>query len=558
VQNPTVPFGTLLGGHYRIERAVGAGAMGSVYEGVQEGLGRKVAIKLLHGNLAFDQDAIARFQREAQAAAALGHPNIVQVIDFQWPQGEPPFLVMEHLTGQTLAEAIHTAGRLDAVRTARVAAQIASALTAAHGAGIIHRDIKPDNVFLVSVPGVGEVAKVLDFGIAKLDRRGDAQLTSDGTMLGSPAYMAPEQARGGAIDPRADIFALGSTMYRALSGRLPFEAPSLNAMLFAIAEQHAPPLAQVAPGVDARIVAIVERAMQKDPAARFQSAAEMRSALESFANAPVASPSFTPAPPYAPNASMMVAQPAPARNSGGGAAIVIALLAVVFLVLAGGAGAAFFVLRSSASSVTVDPPSPNPVGPAPSSTLATNDPLAGPTHPGAVIPSRPTNVHDAGISPSGPNVPGPNSPVAPAGPPVTPDPLVTLDAGHIAPAPAPTHGGTMYSGVKPYCAGGTYNRFPLDTARGQIDAHMPQITACYVAAQYQAPDHQFVDYRFKVTKDGRVSTFLGNPAGATAERQPALDQCVARILVGVNVGKPDDNQDGEIIVDITARRPDNP
>jgi serine/threonine-protein kinase len=568
VQNPTVPFGRLLGGRYRIERALGSGAMGSVYEGTQEGLGRKVAIKLLHGNLAFDQDAIARFQREAQAAAALGHPNIVQVIDYQWPQGEPPFIVMEHLTGRTLADAIHTEGRLDPARAARIAAQIAGALTAAHGAGIIHRDIKPDNVFLVSVPGVGEVAKVLDFGIAKVDRRADAQLTADGTMLGSPAYMAPEQARGGAIDARADIFALGSTMYRALSGRLPFDAPSLNAILFAIAEQQPMPLAQATPGLDARIIAIVERAMQKDPAGRFQSAAEMRAALESFSVSPPPNMTSAAPSPYAPSQPpmgaapmMMPGQPAPAPSSGGGggAAIAVAIIAVVLLLFAGGGAAAFLMLRAGPRT-TVDT-SPSAVGPATS--LATNDPLAGPspgpTTPGAKIPVRPTNMHDAGISPNAPNGPvspsGPNAPVGPS--PIAPDPVNVVDAGH-APSPAPTPKGPMYSGASPRWSGGTYNKFTIDSSRAAIEARMGAITACYVKLQYQAPDHQFVDYRFRVTKDGRITAFLGGPAGASAERLPALDQCMTQALAGVNVGKAEDNQDGEIIVDITARRPDNP
>ncbi len=318
---PSLIMGTLLGGRYRIERPLGAGAMGSVYSAVQDGLGRKVAIKVLHGNLAADRDAVARFQREAQSAAALGHPNIVQVIDFLWPQNEPPFLVMEQLEGRPLAEAIRAAGKVDSMRIGRIARQVASALEAAHGAGIVHRDIKPDNIFLVDVPGLGETAKVLDFGIAKLTRPTDAQLTGDNTMLGSPAYMAPEQARGGPLDHRADIFSLGSTIYVALSGKLPFDASSLNALLFAITEQAPVPIAQLAPGTDPRIAAVVERAMQKDPRARFQSAAEMRVALEAIAaNAPVPG-SISSAPPGQ-SAAAYSAPPAPSTwNNGAHATI---------------------------------------------------------------------------------------------------------------------------------------------------------------------------------------------------------------------------------------------
>ena len=192
---------TLGGGAYRIGRLLGEGAMGAVYEGVQEALGRTVAIKILHASQGqLRQDQFARFQREAKTAAGLGHANIVQITDFQWLPGEPPFLVMERLVGQSLGGAMARGGRLAPQRVSFIAAQVLSALHAAHQAGIVHRDIKPDNVFLTLMAMVNDIVKVLDFGVAKL--LDEAPLTMVGAMIGSPAYMPPEQAFGRDVEQR--------------------------------------------------------------------------------------------------------------------------------------------------------------------------------------------------------------------------------------------------------------------------------------------------------------------------------------------------------------------
>ena len=607
---PSLQMGTLLGGRYRIERPLGAGAMGSVYSAVQDGLGRKVAIKVLHGNLAADRDAVARFQREAQSAAALGHPNIVQVIDFLWAQNEPPFLVMEHLEGRPLAEAIRVAGRLDSTRIARIARQVASALEAAHGAGIIHRDIKPDNIFLTDVPGVGETAKVLDFGIAKLTRPTDAQLTGDNTMLGSPAYMAPEQARGGALDHRADIFSLGSTIYVALSGKLPFDASSLNALLFAIAEQSPPPLAQLAPGTDPRMTAIVERAMQKDPRGRFQSAAEMRVALEAVVgNSSFVSPSAPPgqsaaaysappapstwnqnllaqptisAPPPAmplgpplipatpapmsPMAPMQpVMQPAPPimpspmqpspgapvvvpqQKSGAGAGAVIGILATLLvLVLLGGGGAAFFLLRGSASP-------PTGVDPSQSSAVGPSDPRQTPSASLSSATAANTTTPGALIPRGGkPSVVHDAGPGTPFTPPAIPSGIPAPATPSASPGNPPAHG-AMMSGLNVRCTGGTYGNFP--DAFPNINAQIGVVRPCYVQLQYTPPNHEFFAFRFFVGKDGKVQRFLGGPEGT--DRMAALDACVGPALSRINFGKAANGQDGEVIVDLQARLPGN-
>jgi len=209
--------GSTLGGRYLLRRRLGAGGMGVVYEAWQGDLGRTVAVKLI-GSL--DDETLARFQREARALASLGHPHIVQVYDFQARGGEPPFLVMELLNGESLADCIKRERRLAPARVARIGAHVASALSVAHRAGIVHRDIKPANVFLVSTPTLGEVSKVLDFGIAKVEGS-EGGLTQTGHVIGTLSYMSPEQAAGAPLDGRSDIYSLSACLFVALTGQKP-------------------------------------------------------------------------------------------------------------------------------------------------------------------------------------------------------------------------------------------------------------------------------------------------------------------------------------------------
>ena len=277
-----VHSGKVLAGRYSLGARLGAGGWGAVYAAVQTDLGRPVAIKVLHTNVALAPDGLARFEREAKAAAALGHPNIAQVSDFQTNPGEPPFLVMELLTGGTLGAALKAApGRkLAPARMAWIAYQILAGLEVAHRAGIIHRDIKPDNVFLVAMPGVEDHVKLLDFGIAKLSTDMNPRLTSTGTMLGSPAFMAPEQVKTSQVDHRVDLYAVGATMYLALSGRMPFDATTVHGLLVAILEERPTPLHELDPSMDPALSMVVARAMHKDADGRFASAGDMRRALE--------------------------------------------------------------------------------------------------------------------------------------------------------------------------------------------------------------------------------------------------------------------------------------
>ncbi|HRG95934.1 MAG TPA: protein kinase [Polyangiaceae bacterium] len=387
--------GALLAGAYRVGRLLGEGAAGAVYEGTQEVLGRPVAIKVLKTRVGHDEltaGQLERFGREARAAAALGHPNIVQVTDFH-AASSPPFLVMERLAGESLRAAIAREGRLPAGRVALIGTQLLDALGAAHAAGIVHRDVKPDNVFLARMAGVSDLVKVLDFGIAKLES--ERPLTAHGARMGSPAYMSPEQAAGRAADHRTDLYCAGATLYHALAGRLPFDTQSLGELLAWIAERPPTPLALAAPGLDPRMIAVVERAMAKDPAQRFQSAAEMQQALapllhgaprprtELYAPLPDPRASLAPGPPAAlvtaPAFTGTLAHagpPAPARRSARGpwlfvllggvmALAVVAIAASLYLGPLRGLGARGAPEEDGEGPLGYEPPAPPPPAPKP-------------------------------------------------------------------------------------------------------------------------------------------------------------------------------------------------
>ena len=279
--------GAVLGGRHRVGELLGTGGVGAVYEAVQEDLGRRVAIKVLHESLADDQRLLARLEREAKTTASLGHPNIIQVTDFQNRPGEPAFLVMDLLAGHTMGKAIRKEGHLPQKRVAFIAQQVLSALAAAHDGGIIHRDLKPDNVFLTSVAGVQDIVKLLDFGIAKLIRHMDSEvmLTKKGYSPGTPAYMSPEQIIGLGVDGRTDLYSLGVVMYRALTGKLPFSGDSNAAIVMAISRHVYAPMTRYRGDLDEDLAALVDRAMAKDPDDRFADARQMRGALDPWAEA---------------------------------------------------------------------------------------------------------------------------------------------------------------------------------------------------------------------------------------------------------------------------------
>ena len=233
-----------------------------------------VAIKVLDPRLASSSPARKRFLREARAAARLRHGNVVQIYAVE--ERPLPYLVMEYIPGQTLQQKHEQTGPLDVADVLRIGAQIARGLAAAHEQGLIHRDIKPGNILLDS--GSEPNIKITDFGLARA--ADDASLTRSGAVVGTPLYMAPEQANGGSLDHRADLFSLGSVLYTMASGRPPFRAPSPLAVLKRVTEDTPRPIRQIIPEVPQWLCDLIARLHAKDPAHRFQSAAEVAALLE--------------------------------------------------------------------------------------------------------------------------------------------------------------------------------------------------------------------------------------------------------------------------------------
>jgi serine/threonine-protein kinase len=274
--------GAVLGGRLVLGARLGAGSMGVVHEAVDRWTGARVAVKLMHPHLACDPELVARFEREVFAVAALGHPHVVRLLAYE-RTGPVPFFVMELLDGVTLGRVLREEPRLGVRRVAALGTQILAALGAAHRAGIVHRDIKPDNVVLCH-GAHGEIAKLLDFGTAKLLGEGcDLQLTREGVLMGTLSYMAPEQARGAAIDGRADLYALAALLYVALAGRRLFEAPSMPALLIAIQRETPAPLETLRPDVPPAMARVIDVALSKHPDERFPTAEAMADALAAAA-----------------------------------------------------------------------------------------------------------------------------------------------------------------------------------------------------------------------------------------------------------------------------------
>jgi len=271
--------------HYRILRPIGAGGMGQVYLAQDTRLGRKVALKLLSARFTRDQDRVYRFQREARAASALNHPNILTIHDIG-KIGETHFIATEFIDGQTLRRQMAN-GPMELPAALDIAVQVAYALAAAHAAGIIHRDIKPENIMLRPDGYI----KILDFGIAKLTVTLAAMIdcaaptisrseTRAGVVIGSPHYMSPEQARGLKVDGRTDLFSLGVVLYEMVTGRAPFEGATFSDVIVSILEKEPPPLGRYSPTATAALQRIVSRALHKDCEQRYQDAKELAHELK--------------------------------------------------------------------------------------------------------------------------------------------------------------------------------------------------------------------------------------------------------------------------------------
>jgi serine/threonine protein kinase len=272
-------IGAVLGGSYEVIRMVGEGGMGRVYEARHQRLTTKrFAVKMLHPDLARQPDVVTRFQREAEASSVISHPHVVDVYDVSSTPDGRPYIVAELLQGEELGNHLERVGQMTASGAAHVVRQVAAALGAAHTAGIVHRDVKPENVFL---SGEGSHVKVLDFGISKVGDNKDG-LTKTGTVMGTPDYMAPEQARGDKVDARADIYAAGAILYRAITGKKPFEGRDPMATLTAVLTEEPPRPSELNPGVPLSLELVIQKAMAKNPAERFQTMAELDAALAPF------------------------------------------------------------------------------------------------------------------------------------------------------------------------------------------------------------------------------------------------------------------------------------
>ncbi|WP_236604086.1 protein kinase domain-containing protein [Sandaracinus amylolyticus] len=286
-------LGATLDGRYRVLRKIAEGGMGAVYEGEQVALKRRVAIKVLHAHLARDADIVVRFRREALATTQIGHPHIVEVLDLGEMDDGSLFMVLELLEGRDLARVLKDEGPLPVARAAKIVAQVCEGVAAAHAKGIVHRDLKPENVFLTTREGDPtssadsrtdrrDFVKVLDFGVSKIRDSIDGAdaRTRTGTALGTPYYMAPEQAQGKRdVDHRADVYAIGVILFRILTGHHPFDDTSYPMLVLKICTEPAPRIAEWRTDVPRELVALVERMLAKEPSERPSSIASVRDAL---------------------------------------------------------------------------------------------------------------------------------------------------------------------------------------------------------------------------------------------------------------------------------------
>ncbi len=282
MRNPEKDLGLTLGGKFQLVRLLGSGASGAVFEG-RDGVTRdRVAVKLLHKSLLDDEEQVGRFLREMRAAARIQSPGVVKFLDAGRADDGRPYLVQEFLYGENMQEVMDRGG-LTIPDTFEIGVQLLEALEAVHQLGLVHRDVKPENVFLFYGEFGDLKAKLVDFGVVKPQKRDrnseHSQLTSAGTTVGTPYYMSPEQACGDPVDARADVWSVGVVLFEALSGSLPFLHENPLQVLMKIVTEPSPSLASVRPDLPPWLVEVVDRALAKFPRNRWQSAGQMAAAL---------------------------------------------------------------------------------------------------------------------------------------------------------------------------------------------------------------------------------------------------------------------------------------
>jgi serine/threonine protein kinase len=275
--DPDSHVGRVLG-QFRIEELMGRGGMGTVYRGVQLSVDRPVAVKLIAGDAENNPDYVLRFRREAKAMAQLRHPNTVRLLDFGVTEQGRMFMVMELLRGTDLEKRLEKSGPLDLTQALRIVRQIAQSLSEAHAVGIVHRDLKPGNIFLAEVEGGDCFVKVMDFGVAGFKHDGTAStLTMKGAVLGTAAYMSPEQAQGEVVDARADLYSLGVILFEMLAGRPPFQGSTPVSLLIAHVSDPPPRLLELCPDLAEleRVQPLLDKLLAKKPEERPSSAADV-------------------------------------------------------------------------------------------------------------------------------------------------------------------------------------------------------------------------------------------------------------------------------------------
>jgi serine/threonine-protein kinase len=288
---PDDPYiGALVGERYRVLARLGEGGMGAVYRAEHVHMRKEVALKLLHGELGRVDEAVRRFEREAQSASRLSHPSIIAVTDFGRAASGELYLAMEYVKGESLADVLARERRLPLGRALEILRQVLSALDHAHGQGVVHRDLKPANLMLTVDPATGgDRVKILDFGIAKMSQGAEGERFTQGAMVfGTPSYMSPEQATAQDVDLRSDLYACGVMLFEMILGRKPFVAEDLVRVMAMHVTQPPPPFASVAPelALPPALELAVQRALEKDRTRRYQSASEFAAALEGLEGLP--------------------------------------------------------------------------------------------------------------------------------------------------------------------------------------------------------------------------------------------------------------------------------
>ena len=337
--------GRILNSRYELEQLIGTGGMADVYRASDNLLGRTVAVKILHPQFAKDEVFIARFRQEAQAAANLNQPNIVNVYDWGIEDGTY-YLVMEYVEGRDLKDIILQGGPLLPERAVEIAMSICLALEAAHAQGIVHRDIKPQNTIVT----YDNQIKVMDFGIART--AGGSAMTQTGTIMGTAQYISPEQAQGRAADPRSDLYSLGVVLYEMLTGRVPFDGDNPVSIAYKHVREDPLPPSMINPDVSPGLEAVVMKALAKNPQNRYQNSVEMRRDLErSLEGAPVYATPVLPRDEAAPGATR--AYPAVAGAPPGGRSLAWLWISIIVIVILAGIGVGVWAIVRNTGGVSV-------------------------------------------------------------------------------------------------------------------------------------------------------------------------------------------------------------